>query len=140
MEVFMHNIENTKKELLEKAKIIAVIGLSDDPDRTSYRVAKYLQGQGYKIVPVNPNIKESLGEKAYASLSDIPFPIDIVDIFRRSEEVMDIIKEANEKQIPAIWIQSGIDCPQDGEHLAKETGMKLIKNCCMMVEHKMLIG
>lgn len=129
-----------KKQLLDNAKVIAVVGLSDNPERPSHRVARYLQDQGYKVIPVNPRLDEVLGEKSYPDLKSIPVPIDIVDIFRRSEELHDIVKEARELNIPAVWVQVGIDCAEDTLELARENNMQLVKDCCIMVEHKRLKG
>lgn len=135
----MINEDHIKKAILEKAKTIAVVGLSDNPDRPSYRVARYLKEQGYNIIPVNPTLNEVLGEKSYASISEIPFDIDIVDVFRRSEEVPGIIKETLEKRVPVLWLQLGIECPAEEEKLAGKKGLTIIKNCCIMVEHSKLI-
>src|ERR1035438_7386797 len=95
-------------ELLRTAKTIAVVGLSDSPNRTSYGVAQYMQSQGYRIIPINPSITESLGEKAYPTLSDVPEKIDIVNVFRRSEFVPEVVEEAIQLKVPAIWMQEGV--------------------------------
>ncbi|NLB18090.1 MAG: CoA-binding protein [Syntrophomonadaceae bacterium] len=128
-----------KKEILDNAKVIAIVGLSENPMRASYRIGNYLKNQGYQIVPVNPKLSEFQGEKAYPDLKSIPFKVDLVDVFRRSEEVLDVIKEAQELGIPAVWLQLGIDCPEEGINLVKENDMKLVSNCCIMVEHKSLM-
>ena len=128
------------KDLLTPPKIIAVIGLSDKPERPSYQVAKYLQEQGFKIIPVNPTIDEVLGEKSYSSISDIPqdIKIDIVDIFRKSEAVLPIIEEIIKLGIkPMIWMQEGVVSPQ-GEKLAQENDISVIMNFCMKKEHSAL--
>jgi len=129
-----------KKDLLDKAKIIAVVGLSDNPGRPSNRIGRYLQSQGYRVIPVNPLLEEVLGEKSYPDLKSIPYKIDIVDIFRRSEEVHDIVREAQELQIPAIWVQVGIECRDETLNLAADNNMKLVRDCCIMVEHSKLKG
>ena len=97
-------------ELLKRAKTIAVVGLSDNPMRPSYGVSAYMQSQGYRIIPVNPQIEECLGEKAYPSLLDIPQAekVDIVDIFRRPEFVEEIVDQAIQLKIPAIWMQEEV--------------------------------
>ena len=95
-------------ELLQKSKTIAVVGLTDGPPRPSYGVSSYMQSQGYRIIPVNPNITQSLGEKAYASLLDVPEKIDIVNIFRRSEFVPEVVEQAIQLKVPAIWMQEGV--------------------------------
>src|SRR5438874_2955558 len=95
-------------EILKTARNIAVVGLSSSPIRPSYGVAAYLQTHGYRIIPVNPEIKGALGEKAYASLKDVPEKIDIVNIFRRPENVPPIVDEAIALQLPVIWMQEGV--------------------------------
>lgn len=127
-----------KKQLLDNAKVIAVVGLSDNPSRPSHRIGKYLQGEGYRVIPVNPMLDNVLGEKAYPDLKSVPYDIDIVDIFRRSEEVHEIVAEAQELKIPAVWVQVGIECSDETINLAKANQMKLIKDCCIMVEHRTL--
>lgn len=131
-------LSQEKKQLLDNAKVIAVVGLSDNPGRPSNRIGKYLQSEGYKVVPINPLLQEVLGEKSYPDLKSVPYDIDIVDIFRRSEEVHAIVEEAEELKIPAIWVQVGIECNEETIELAKASNMKLIQNCCIMVEHRML--
>src|SRR5215471_5485811 len=95
-------------KLLQSARTIAVVGLSSSPLRPSYGVAAYMQSHGYRIIPVNPTIKGALGEKAVASLSEIQEPIDIVDVFRRSEFVAEVVDEAIKLKLPAIWLQEGV--------------------------------
>ena len=95
-------------DILKQAHTIAVVGLSDSPLRPSHGVAAYLQTQGYRIIPVNPQIEESLGEKAYASLLDVPEKIDIVDIFRRPEFVEEVVDQAIQLKVPAVWMQEEI--------------------------------
>jgi predicted CoA-binding protein len=96
------------EEQLRNSKTIAVVGLSDNPQRDSHRVAKYLQSQGYRIIPVNPMIEEALGEKSYPDLKSVPEPIDMVDIFRRSELVPPVVAEAIEVGVRYIWMQDGV--------------------------------
>ena len=96
------------EEQLRNSRTIAVVGLSDNPSRDSHRVSKYMQSQGYRIIPVNPMIQEALGEKSYPNLKSVPGPIDMVDIFRRSEYVPPIIDEAIEVDVKYIWMQDGI--------------------------------
>ncbi len=100
------------EEQLANSKVIAVVGLSADPNRISYNVSKYLQDQGYRIIPVNPMIEESLGEKAYPDLHSVPEPIDMVDIFRRSELVPPVVDEAIEVGVKYIWMQDGVINPE----------------------------
>ncbi len=124
--------------LLHKVKTIAVVGLSDKPDRPSFDVASYLQSQGFRVIPVNPNITEVLGEKAYPDIQSIPsdIQIDIVDIFRRSEEVMPHVKEAIERGgVQTIWMQEGI-INEEAKQLAENNGINVIMNFCLMKTHK----
>lgn len=136
----MTHSDEQKKTILEDAQVIAVVGLSDKPDRPSNRIARYLQQQGYKVIPVNPFLTEVLGEKCYPDLQSIPFDVDVVDVFRRSEEVYDIVKAAQEKNIPAVWTQIGVRCNDASQKLAQENNMTLIEDCCIMQEHRRLLS
>jgi len=122
-------------ELLRRATTIAVVGLTDTPVRPSYGVSSYMQSQGYRIIPVNPNISESLGEKAYASLLDVPEKIDIVNIFRRPEAVPAIVGEAIQLRVPAIWMQEGVVHEQAAEK-AREAGIFVVMDRCILKEHR----
>ena len=122
-------------DLLRSSKSIAVVGLSSDPRRPSYEVASYLQRVGYKIVPVNPNEPEVLGEKSYARLEDIPFPIDIVDVFRRPEAVPPVADSAIAIHAKALWLQQGITHPEAAAK-AHAAGLLVIQDACLFVEHK----
>ena len=122
-------------ELLKHARNIAVVGLSSSPMRPSYGVAAYLQTQGYRIIPVNPEIKGALGEKAYASLRDVPEKIDIVDIFRRPEFVPEVVEEAIAIQVPAIWMQEGVVHDQAAEK-AGRAGIFVVMDRCILKEHR----
>jgi predicted CoA-binding protein len=130
-------MEQIAREMLENAKTIAVVGLSDNPERTSNRVARYMQERGYKIIPVNPTIKESLGEKAYPSLRDIPEKVDIVNIFRRSEDVPPIVDDAIAIQAKGIWMQEGI-ADENAAEKAQLAGLKVVMDSCIMVQHSRL--
>jgi len=121
-------------ELLKSAKTIAVVGLTDSPFRPSYGVSQYMQSQGYRIIPVNPMITESLGEKAYASLLDVPEKIDIVDIFRRSEFVPEVVDEAIRLKVPAIWMQEGVIHEAAAEK-ARHAGIFVVIDKCILKEH-----
>lgn len=128
------------QEMLTPPKTIAIVGLSDRPERPSYQVAAYLQAQGFKIIPVNPTVKEVLGEKSYPSIKDIPdnIHIDTIDIFRKSEAVPAIIQEIVDLGIkPMIWMQEGVISPE-GQSLAQQNGMSVIMNFCMKKEHTKL--
>ena len=125
-------------ELLKRSKIIAVVGLSGNPLRPSHGVAAYLQTHGYRIIPVNPQIVECLGEKAYASLLDaaknVPEKIDMVDIFRRSEFVEEIVDQAIALKIPAIWMQEGVVHERAAEK-ARQAGIFVVMDRCILKEH-----
>lgn len=123
------------REILGNAKTIAVVGLSPNPQRPSHPVADYLQRHGYSIVPVNPNEQEILGEQCYASLSDIPFPVDIVDVFRQPEAVPPIAEEAVKIGAKAIWLQLGVISPA-GVAIAEHGGLAVVMDRCIMVEHR----
>lgn len=124
-------------ELLKSAKTIAVVGLSDSPTRTSYGVSQYMQSQGYRIIPVNPTITESLGEKAYTSLTDVPYKIDIVNVFRRSEFVPEVIEQAIQLKVPAIWMQEGVIHEAAAEK-ARQVGIFVVMDRCILKEHMAL--
>jgi uncharacterized protein len=122
-------------DLLQRAKTIAVVGLSSNPLRPSHGVTAYMQSHGYRIIPVNPNIGECLGEKAYASLRDVPEKIDIVNIFRRSEFVEAIVDEAIRLKIPAIWMQEDVIQEQAAEK-ARQAGIFVVMDSCILKEHR----
>jgi hypothetical protein len=121
-------------ELLKSAKTIAVVGLTDSPFRPSYSVSRYMKSQGYRIVPVNPNITEWTGEKAHASLLDVPDKIDIVNIFRRSEAVPEIVDQAIQLKVPAIWMQEGV-VHQAAAEKARQAGIFVVMDKCILKEH-----
>jgi len=120
--------DQVKKQLLQSCRTIAVVGINNDPDKPSYYVPRYLQEQGYRIVPVNPFLQEVLGEKAYPDLKSIPFKVDVVDVFRRSEAVFDVVKQAQELDIPAVWVQLHIECGAEVVEFAKQHHLLLIKD------------
>jgi uncharacterized protein len=122
-------------DLLRSSKTIAVVGLSSNPARPSNAVAAYLQSVGYRIIPVNPNESEVLGEKSYARLEDIPDPIDIVDVFRRSENVPPVADSAIAIKAKVLWLQLGIEnAPAAAK--AHAAGLTVIQNACLFIEHK----
>lgn len=123
-------------EVLKNSKTIAVVGLSANPERTSYMVSKAMQDAGYRIIPVNPTVDTVLGEKAVKSLTEINEPVDIVNVFRRSEYLMDVAKEFVQIEAGTFWAQLGL---QDEEiyHFLKEKGYTVIMNRCIKVEHAM---
>lgn len=122
-------------EILEKYRVVAVVGLSSDPNRPSYRVAQYLQAQGYRIIPVNPGCQEILGEKCYATLQDIPVPVEIVDIFRKVEAIPGIVAEAIAVGAKVIWMQQGLEEPVSAQK-AEQAGLKVIMDRCIKIEHQ----
>ncbi len=132
-------MDKTIKDLLDNCTTIAVVGLSDNSEKTSWRVARYMKEHGYRIIPVNPTIKEALGEKAYPSLKDVPEKIDIVNIFRRSNDVPPVADEAIEVKAKAIWMQQGI-VNEESAHKAESAGLKVVMDRCIMVEHARLIA
>jgi uncharacterized protein len=122
-------------QILRVAKTIAVVGLSSNPMRASHGVAEYLKTAGYRIIPVNPNETEVLGEKAYARLEDVPEPVDIVDVFRRAEEVPAVAESAIGIGAKVLWMQLGIENAEAAER-AREAGLVVVEDSCLMVEHK----
>ncbi len=132
---------NDLKKILKKAKTIAIVGLSNKPERTSNRIGKYLQNTGkYRIIPVNPTICEVLGEKSYGSLKDIPadIEIDIVNVFRRSEYLEDLAKEAVERGCGAFWAQLGV-YDEKAQKILEDADIPAVMNTCIFVEHQNLI-
>ena len=122
-------------ELLKRTRTIAVVGLSDSPLRPSYGVSAYMQTAGYRIIPVNPAIKGALGEKAVASLADVQEKIDIVDVFRRSEFVPDVVDEAIRLKVPAIWLQEGV-VHEEAAEKARKAGIFVVMDRCILKEHR----
>jgi predicted CoA-binding protein len=135
------NQDDKIKGLLENNKSIAILGLSPKPERDSYKVAKYLQEKGYRIIPVRPGQKEILGEKAYASLDNIKEPIDIVNVFRRSELIIPHAEEAVRKspKPKVFWMQLNIE-NQEAADLLTSKGLDVVMNKCVKVEHGRLLG
>lgn len=123
------------RELLLRARTIAVVGLSNNPLRPSHGVSAYMQAQGYRIFPVNPTIREALGEKSYRSLADVPERIDIVNIFRRPEYVEEIVDQAIQLKIPAIWMQEGVVNHKAAEK-AHRAGIFVSMDLCILKEHR----
>jgi predicted CoA-binding protein len=121
------------------ARTVAIVGLSPDPLRPSNFIGFYLQRHGYKIVPVNPKEKEILGERSFASLKDIPFPVDVVDVFRRPDAVPDIARDAVAIGAKALWLQFGVISPE-GARTATDGGLAVIMDRCMKVEHARHLG
>jgi uncharacterized protein len=123
-------------ELLRRAKTIAVVGLSTNPLRPSHGVSAYMQSHGYRIIPVNPQIEECLGERAYASLLEVPERIDIVNIFRRPEFVEEVVDQAIQLKVPAIWMQEDVVNEKAAEK-ARNTGILVVMDRCILKEHQL---
>ncbi len=124
----------TIRDLLHRAHTVAIVGLSDKKERASNFVGSYLKSEGYKIIPVNPLKQEILGEKSYPDLKSIPVQVDIVDIFRRPDEIVPIVKEAIEIKAKAIWMQLGI-VNREAAELARAAGLLVVMDRCMKMEH-----
>jgi uncharacterized protein len=127
------------RDLLSRAKTIAVVGLSDSPLRPSHGVSAYMQMHGYKIIPVNPHVREVLGEKSYPSLLDVPEKIDVVNIFRRPAFVEEVIDQAIRLKIPAVWMQEEVINERAAEK-ARKAGMFVAMDRCILKEHKARFG
>nr|MBC7244228.1 CoA-binding protein [Chloroflexota bacterium] len=133
------NEQETILKILQDSRTIAVVGLSSDPERPSYEVARYLQQHGYRIIPVNPNESEVLGERAYPDLLSIPEPIDVVDIFRRSEAVPPIVEQAIQIGAKVVWMQKGVR-NEEAAAQAQKAGLLVVMDHCMMAEARRLIA
>lgn len=129
------------QEILHRIKSIAVVGFSDNPDKAAYYIPHYLHEVGYRIIPVNPRIPEAWGERGYASLKDIPEPVDAVVVFRRPEYCPDVVRDvlSMPHRPQVIWLQSGITSPE-AKRLAEEAGITFVQDRCMKVEHQRYIG
>ena len=122
-------------DLLQRSRTIAVVGLSCNPLRPSHGVSAYMQSHGYRIIPVNPRIQECLGERAYASLMDVREKMDIVDIFRRSEFVEEVVDQAIQLKVPALWMQEGVINEKAAER-ARKAGIFVVMDRCILKEHR----
>lgn len=130
--------DNKIRSILKNSKTVAVVGLSPRPERDSYEVAHYLQGAGYKIIPVNPKADEILGEKAYPDLASVPGKIDVVDIFRRPEHVSPIVDEAIKVGAKTVWMQLGV-VNEEAAKKASDAGLEVVMDRCMLREHRRLM-
>ncbi len=124
-------------KILNEYRTVAVVGASPNPERPSYRVANYLAEHGYHVIPVNPNVQQILGKTSYPDLTSIPEPVEVVDIFRRSEEVMPIVEEAIKIGAKAVWMQEGVINEQAAAR-AKAAGLLVVMDKCMFKEHRKL--
>jgi predicted CoA-binding protein len=122
-------------ELLKNYKTIAVVGLSSNPMRPSYDVTEYMQAAGYRIIPVNPNERKVLGEKSYARLEEVPEKIEIVNVFRRAEEVPAVVDSAIRVGAKVVWMQQGVENEEAAEK-ARAAGLMVIEDACILVEHR----
>jgi predicted CoA-binding protein len=129
----------TGEKMIRNGKTIAVVGLSNRRSRPSYGVSEYLQSQGYRIIPVNPNESEILGEKSYATLEDIPEPVDIVDIFRRSEAVPEVVDSAIKIGARGVWMQEGVVC-EEAAAKARAAGLEVVMDHCILKEHRKMVN
>jgi len=125
--------ENEIDEILENSKTIAVIGMSKNPEKDAYTVPEYVKSKGYRVIPVNPSADQILGEKAYKRLRDVPGEIDIVDVFRPSEDVPNYVEDVLEKKPKVFWLQLGIHNPEAEDEIASH-GIRVLYNKCMRVE------
>ncbi len=123
--------------IVRQYRTVAVVGLSPEPSRPSYQVAKYLQDWGYRIIPVNPKCQEILGERCYPDLRAIPGPVDIVDIFRQAEAIPGIVDEAIAIGAKVVWMQLGLEHPEAAAR-ARQAGLQVVMNRCLKVEHSRL--
>jgi predicted CoA-binding protein len=132
-------LDEDLRDILETAHTIAVVGLSSSPGKESYRVAAYLKHAGYRLIPVNPSAQEILGERSYPNLEAIPEPVDVVQIFRPSEQVGPIVEQAVRIGAGAVWMQLGI-INESAADIAHDAGLKVVMNRCMKVEHRRMIA
>jgi len=131
------NLSDDEIREIFSLKKIAVVGMSQHPEKDAHMVPKYMSNQGYEVTPVNPNADEILGKKSYNVVSEVPGEIDVVNVFRPSEDVLPVIQEAIKKKPKVIWLQEGIHNEQ-AEELAKNAGIKVVFNRCMFAEHRRL--
>lgn len=133
------NDDQTMKDILLSAKIIASVGLSSNTQKESYWIASYLKEQGYRVIPVNPTADEILGEKAYPDLESIPEKIDVVQVFRRPEDVPPVVDSAINIGAKAVWMQEGI-VHEEAAQKARQAGLQVVMDACMRGTHRRLIG
>ena len=133
------NSDKEMKDILLSAKTIASVGLSSNQEKESYWIVSYLKEQGYRIIPVNPTATEILGEKVYPSLSAIPDKVDVVQVFRKSEDVPPVVDEAIKIGAKVVWMQEGI-VNEEAAKKAREAGLQVIMDACMRATHRRLIG
>lgn len=133
------NDDKLMKEILTSARTVASVGLSSNPEKESYWVASYLKDHGYQIIPVNPTADEILDEKAYPDLASVPLKIDVVQVFRKSEDVPPVVEDAIRAGAKVVWMQEGIVNEQAAQR-AREAGLQVVMDACMRANHRRLIG
>jgi predicted CoA-binding protein len=133
------NNDQMLKEILLSARTIASVGLSSNPEKESFWIVKYLQDQGYRIIPINPTADEILGEKAYPDLESVPEKIDVVQVFRKPEDVPPVVDSAIQVGAKVVWMQEGI-VHKEAAQKAREAGLQVVMDACMRVTHRRLIG
>ena len=133
------NSEQTMEEILRSAKIIATVGLSSNPEKESYGVAQYLKNQGYHVIPVNPTANEILGETSYPDLESVPEKIDVVQVFRKSEDVPPVVDGAIKVGAKVVWMQEGIT-NEEAAQKARAAGLQVVMDACMRETHQRLVG
>ena len=133
------NSDDVLKEILLSAKTIASVGLSSNQEKESYGVASYLKEQGYRVIPVNPTATEILGEQAYPDLQSVPEKIDVIQVFRKPEDVPPVVDDAIKAGAKVIWMQEGI-VNEEAAQKARDAGLQVVMDACMRASHKRLIG
>ena len=131
--------DHVLREILQSAKTIAVVGLSSSQEKESYRIASYLREQGYRVIPVNPTAPEIMGEISYPDLQSVPEKIDVVQVFRKSEDVPPIVDDAIQAGAKVVWMQEGI-VHEKAAQKALEAGLQVVMDACMRSSHRRLIG
>jgi predicted CoA-binding protein len=131
--------DSVLKEILLSAKTIASVGLSSNPEKESYRIASYLKAQGYRVIPVNPTAAEIMGDTSYPDLQSVPEKIDIVQVFRKPEDVPPVVEDAIKAGAKVIWMQEGI-VHEEAAEKARLAGLQVVMDTCMRVAHRTLIG
>ena len=131
--------DSVLKEILQSAKTIASVGLSSNPNKESYRIASYLKAQGYRVIPVNPTASEIMGETSYPDLQSVPEKIDVVQVFRKPEDVPPVVDDAIQAGAKVVWMQEGI-VHEGAAEKARQAGLQVVMDTCMRVVHRSLIG
>jgi hypothetical protein len=131
--------DSALREILLSAKTIASVGLSSNPNKESYRIASYLKAQGYRVIPVNPTASEIMGETSYPDLQSVPEKIDVVQVFRKPEDVPPVVEDAIKAGAKVVWMQEGI-VHEEAAEKARRAGLQVVMDTCMRVAHRSLIG